>query len=78
MSVEYRIEYTIQRTVGDPEEQDFEDIGFGSSGGWADPDQAAYMLTSAIQTGGWETEHGMPDPDEVLAAIQRAREEDPR
>lgn len=78
MTVEYRIEYTIQRTVGDPGDQDFEEVGFGSSGGWSDLDQAAHMVTSAVQNGDWETEQGMPDPDEVLADIERAREEDPR
>ena len=75
MTTEYRIEYTIQRTVGDPEDQDFEEIGFGSSGGWSELDQAAHMLTTAVQTGEWETEHGMPDPDDVLADIEREREE---
>ena len=78
MTAEYRIEYTIQRTVGDPENYEFDDIGFGSSASWADLDQAAHILASAVQTGGWETEPGMPDPDEVLADIARAREEDPR
>lgn len=78
MSVEYRIEYTIQRTVGDPEDQDFEEIGFGSSGVWSSLDQAAHILATAIQTAEWETEHGMPEPTDVLADIERAREEDPR
>lgn len=78
MSTEYRIEYTIQRTTGDPEDQDFEEIGFGSSNGWSDLDMCAHMVTSDIQNGQWETERDMPDPDDVLADLERAREEDPR
>lgn len=64
MSFEYRIEYTIQRrdTAGD---EDFEDIGFGSSGAWDTVDQAEHMLGSDIQNRCWETEPGMPDPSEV-------------
>src|SRR6185437_10763396 len=31
----YRINYTIQRAPGEDEE-DYEDVGFGSSGDWAD------------------------------------------
>ena len=75
MTVEYRIDYTIQRTVGDPADQDFEEIGFGSSGGWSDLDQAAHILAAAVQTAEWETEHGLPEPEDVLADIERAREE---
>lgn len=61
--VEYRIEYTIQRRV-EPEE-DFSDIGFGSSGAWSTVDQAEHMMGSAIANREWETEPGMPDPSEV-------------
>ena len=58
----YRIEFTIQRSTGNGE---YEDIGFGSSGSWSDPDQAAHMVTSAVQNREWETEAGMPDPTEI-------------
>jgi hypothetical protein len=44
---------------------DFEDIGFGSSGGWLTIDHAAHMAASAIQNREWETEPGMPDPSEA-------------
>ena len=64
---EYRIEYTIQR--GEVTEtgfaDDFEDIGFGSSGGWSDVDDALHAASSDIQNRSWETENGMPDPEEV-------------
>jgi hypothetical protein len=59
----YRIEYTIQRQR--PGEDDFTDIGFGSSGEWNDIDQAAHIAISAIQNDEWETEPGMPDPKEA-------------
>jgi hypothetical protein len=60
---EYRIEYTIQRMQ--PGEDDFTDVGFGSSGGWNGVDQAAHMAVTAIQNRDWETERGMPDPKEA-------------
>lgn len=60
---EYRIEYQIQRRQ--PGEDDFTEIGFGSSGAWTSPDQAAYVLSSAVQNRGWETEPGQPDPDTI-------------
>lgn len=66
---EYRIEYTIQR--GEVSEtgfaESFEEIGFGSSGGWQDVDAALYAASSDIQNRSWETEPGMPDPEEVDA-----------
>lgn len=58
---EYRIEYTI--TMRRDGEDDFEEIGFGSSGAWATVDQAAHMLESAVEHREWETSEGMPDPD---------------
>ena len=45
--VEYRIEYQIQRSIDGGE---FEEIGFGSSGGWGDIDQAVHMASSAVHT----------------------------
>ncbi len=61
--VEYRIEYQIQRR--EPGADDFEEIGFGSSGTWGSVDQAAHIAHSQIQTREWETEGNMPDPDSI-------------
>jgi hypothetical protein len=63
--VDYRIEFTIQRRGGG--EEDFTDIGFGSSGTCASPDEAAYAVESIIQNREWETTAGMPGPEEVVA-----------
>lgn len=60
--VEYRIEYQIQRSIDGGE---FDEIGFGSSGGCSDVDQAAHMVSSAVQNREWETEPGQPEPEEV-------------
>lgn len=59
---EYRIEYTIQRNLGN---EDWKEVGFGSSGAWSDVDQAAHILVSDVQNRHWETEPGMPKPDEL-------------
>lgn len=59
---EYRIEYTIQRRL--PGEEDFTDIGFGSSGAAADIDSAEHDMGSYIANRQWETTDGMPDPEE--------------
>ena len=61
--VEYRIEYQIQRR--NPDEDDFTEIGFGSSGGWGDVDAAIFAVDTDIQRRLWETERGQPDPEEV-------------
>ena len=61
---EYRIEYTIQRNSGD---EDWAEIGFGSSGAWDSVDEALYAVDSYVQNRQWETEDGMPDPGEVEA-----------
>jgi hypothetical protein len=66
---EYRIEYSIQRCRPD-QDDDFVEIGFGSSGGWSHLDQAMHMASSAVDCGEWETLDGMPDPASVLAEIQ--------
>lgn len=50
--VEYRIEFSVQRCQ--PGEDDFTEIGFGSSGTWSDIDTCAHMLTSAVQRQEWE------------------------
>lgn len=64
-AAEYRIEYTIQRQREG--EEDFAEIGFGSSGTWDDLDACAHMVASAVANGEWETEGDQPDPDEVMA-----------
>lgn len=60
---DYRIEYTIHRRQ--PSEDDFTDIGFGSSGAWSDVDQAVHMLASDVRNRQWETSEGMPDPSDI-------------
>ena len=60
---EYRIEFSIQRR--DDGAEDFEEIGFGSSGVWSDVDAAAYDMDSVIQNRQWETSEGMPDPKDT-------------
>lgn len=60
---EYRIEFSITRRL--PDEDDFTEIGFGSSGAWSSLDQASHMAGSAIESREWETTGDMPDPSEV-------------
>ncbi len=60
---EFRIEYTIQRM--DEGDEDFVDIGFGSSGGWSTINAASYAVESDIQNRLWETEPHMPDPEDA-------------
>jgi len=60
---EYRIEYSIQ--CASEEGDEFEEIGFGSSGAWDDIAAAAHMLSSGIDNEGWETPtEGTPTWDE--------------
>ena len=61
MSAEYRIEYSIQRSHPDG---DFEEVGFGSSGTWDGIDAALHAVSSDIQSRTWETEPGMPEPED--------------
>jgi len=70
MAVEYRIEFTIQGRG--PDDEDFKDIGFGSSGAWDTPSQCSHMVGSAIDNYDWETSPDMPDPGAIKAAITRA------
>lgn len=63
MSDEYRIEFAIQRRSDG--EDDFTEVGFGSSGGWGDVDQAAHIVSSMVQNREWETEAGQPEPSSV-------------
>ena len=67
---EYRIEFAIQRRRATDDEDDFTEIGFGSSGAWGSLDACAHMLVSAVQNGEWEKEAGMPSPDDVLSEIK--------
>jgi len=69
---EYRIEFTIQRRK--PGEEDFTDIGFGSSGGWHDIDGAENITGAMIQNFEWETQPGMPDPESIRADVELAKE----
>jgi hypothetical protein len=62
MSTGYRIEFTVQRITDDSD--DFEDIGFGSSGEWDS------MINSDITRYEWETEPGMPAPEDVKAGME--------
>ena len=68
---EYRIEYAIQRCL--PGEDDFTEIGFGSSGAWDDLDACVHWTGSGLANGEWETEPGMPDPAQIMSDIQEAR-----
>ncbi len=61
--IEYRIEYQIQRQM--PGDDDFVEVGFGSSGGWGSIEQASHMASSAIDNREWETEPGMPEPEDA-------------
>jgi hypothetical protein len=65
-AAEFRIEFVITRC--DVGEDDFTEIGFGSSGAWSDVDQCAHIVHSMIQNRQWETEPDMPAPSEVGAA----------
>lgn len=64
---QFRIDYVImRRRDGD---DDFAEIGFGSSGAWSDIEQCAYMVESAVQNREWETGPGMPDPSDAGRAV---------
>ena len=63
MGTEYRIDFTITRRKDG--EEDFTEIGFGSSGAWETIDAASYAMESDIQNRIWETSEGMPDPDSL-------------
>lgn len=64
-AVDYRIEFSIQRRADG--EDDFTEVGFGSSGSWGTLDQCTHMIGSAVTHGEWETTQGMPDPGDLLA-----------
>ena len=60
---EYRIEFTI--TGRGPDDEDFKEIGFGSSGVWRGVDAALNDVDAIVQNRLWETLPDMPDPKEV-------------
>ena len=68
---EYEITYTLRLYRDGSEEP--EEIGFGASGRCADIGDALYAIQSDIQNDQWETEPGMPDPDEIKAEMEVAR-----
>lgn len=59
----YRIDFSIQRR--DDGDDDFVEIGFGSSGGCYGVDHAAAMVEAAIVHREWETREGMPAPEDA-------------
>jgi len=63
MATDYRIDFTITRRRDG--EDDFTDVGFGSSGANDDVDAALYEVQSIVQNRVWETEAGMPCPDDL-------------
>lgn len=65
MPDEFRIEYTIQRNQGD---ENWTDVGFGSSGAWLSIDEAEYSMHSYIQNRQWEREGNMPKQNELETA----------
>jgi hypothetical protein len=60
---DFRIDYTILRRQ--PGDEDFSEIGFGSSGDWTEIGAALYQVQSDVQNRSWETSEGMPDPSDV-------------
>ena len=70
MATEYRIEFQIQRRRDG--EDDFTEIGFGSSGACSDLDACTHWIGSGVADGEWETEAGQPDPSDVMREIKEA------
>ena len=68
---EYRIEFQIQRQL--PGDDDFTEIGFGSSGACRDLDECTFSIECGVGNSQWETEPGQPDPAEVMAEIAAVR-----
>lgn len=65
MATEYRIEFSITRQTDT--DDDFVEIGFGSSGAWDSVDMCAHMVEAAVTHDEWETTPGMPEPATVRA-----------
>lgn len=64
MSAKYRITFTIEGRG--PDDDDFTDVGFGSSGSWPTIKAALNDLDAIIEHGQWETGAGMPEPADLL------------
>ena len=60
---EYRIDYTI--TYRGPGDRDFNPIGFGASTARETVDAAAEEVASYVQNRLWETDPGMPEPEDI-------------
>jgi hypothetical protein len=60
---DYRIEFTVHRR--EDGEEDFTEIGFGSSGACGDVDAAAYEAQTILQRREWETDANMPAPEDA-------------
>lgn len=58
---DYRIDFSVQRRG--PGDEDFTEIGFGSSAGCGSVNSAAYAVESMVQNRIWETSPGMPEPE---------------
>lgn len=69
---EYRIEYTITRRR--PGNDDFTEIGFGSTHADDDIEVALYEVQSDVQNFQWETAPGHPYPDEIRADHKAVRD----
>lgn len=65
MTTEYRIEYQITRRRDG--EDDFAEVGFGSTSACESVNDAAYELESAIQNQLWENEPGQPAAEDLEA-----------
>lgn len=66
MSGAYRIEFSIKRRQDG--EDDFTEVGFGSSFDAELIDSALYDVQSIVQNRQWETSGDMPDPDSLVPA----------
>jgi hypothetical protein len=66
---EFRIDYTI--TYRGPDDEDFREIGFGSTYAHANVNDAAGDVEALIQNRLWETTGDMPDPETVDRPVSR-------
>ncbi len=60
---EYRIEFSVQRRR--VEDDDFVEIGFGSSGSWDDLGVCSHMVNTIVQGREWQTTGTMPAPGDI-------------
>ena len=65
---EYEIVYTVRRRFAG--EEDFSEIGFGISGMWSTTDECGHMVLSDVQNYQWETESGMPAPEQIKREME--------